>query len=142
MMIRLILILLAVPAVVLPLLSLGYIFVQAAPWFSVTVLLGDAQQHSMISSGLVPQIMGSLLLMGLACALAFPAALSLALFDMIYANASQRRVLAAALQLLQGIPPIVYGLCALVVLVYLFHWGISLASGTLVLAVVILPLLT
>jgi phosphate transport system permease protein len=45
------------------------------------------------------------------------------------------------MHLLIGIPPIVYGLCGLIVLVHIFSWGISLLTGMVILAVIILPML-
>jgi phosphate transport system permease protein len=45
------------------------------------------------------------------------------------------------LNMLQGIPPIVFGLCGLILFVHLLQWGVSLLTGAVVLAAVILPLL-
>jgi len=141
---KILLMALALPAFLFPLACLVYIVSHA--WDSLTwsLIFGAEQASSMIEAGqsLWPQIVGSLSLMVWACVLALPVAVSLALFHALYATARQRRVLTMGLQLLQGIPPIVYGLCGLLVLVHGLHWGISLAAGGVILAVIILPLLS
>ncbi|MDQ6995374.1 MAG: ABC transporter permease subunit, partial [Mariprofundaceae bacterium] len=141
---KLLLILLAIPAFMFPLACLIYILWQAWGSLDLSLLTGAKHASSMIQAGqsLLPQISGSLLLMGIACALAMPIAMALALFHALYANKYQQHGLMMMLQLFQGIPPIVYGLCGLVVLVHLLHWGISLAAGGVILAVIILPLLS
>ena len=140
--------LLALPAFLLPLACLFYIIVQAWPALNWELIVGSdtaGQIFGHMSSaghGLWGQISGSLLMMALACVLAAPIALSMALFYALWASPRQQRTLITVLQVLQGIPPIVYGLCGLVLLVHLWHWGISLAAGGVILAVIILPLLS
>lgn len=147
---KIILSLLALPALILPLACLIYIVYQAWPALNSALILpsdagvspfGDSFS-GVASSGLWNQISGSLLMMFLACLLATPIALSIALFNSLWATVYQQRILLALLQVLQGIPPIVYGLCGLVLLVHYLGWGISLAAGAVILAVVILPLLS
>jgi len=139
---------LALPALLLPLACLIYIIVQALPALNWELIVGSNSAANMFGDaasaghGLWSQISGSLLMMGLACVLAAPIALSIALFHELWASPRQQRILITLLQILQGIPPIVYGLCGLVLLVHLLHWGISLAAGGVILAVVILPLLS
>ncbi|MDQ6953738.1 MAG: ABC transporter permease subunit [Mariprofundaceae bacterium] len=138
------LMLLALPAFLFPLASLVYILSHAWDSLSWSLIFGAEESSSMIEAGqgLWPQIIGSLWLMLWACILSLPVAISLALFHALYASRRQQRGLMMILQLLQGIPPIVYGLCGLIVLVHLLHWGISLAAGGVILAVIVLPLLT
>ncbi|MDQ6966192.1 MAG: hypothetical protein Q9M23_04630, partial [Mariprofundaceae bacterium] len=57
--------------------------------------------------------------------LALPVATGLALYHQLSATTRQRVLMQVLLQLMQGIPPIVYGLCGLVVLVHMMHWGVS-----------------
>ena len=140
--------LLALPALLLPLSCFFYIVVQAWPALNWQLIAGSETVGNLfgdVSSaghGLWSQISGSLLMMALACLLAAPIALSIALFHALWATPSQKRMLITILQILQGIPPIVYGLCGLILLVHLLHWGISLAAGGVILGVVILPLLS
>jgi len=137
------LVVLALPAVLLPAACLVYIVVQAWPALHWGLLVGtnDTAARFGAAQALRGQISGSLLMMGLACVLAAPVAVALALFHSMWASPRQRSWLVMLLQVLQGIPPIVYGLCGLIVFVHLLHWGISLAAGGVILAVIILPLL-
>ncbi len=134
--------LLAVPALLIPAIVLCYIFWQAAPVLDWGFIVGTADGAGFgITDGIFAQLLGSLLLAVMACVIAAPFALGTALFYRTYASPRQQRLLTAMFNMLQGIPPIVFGLCGLVVLVNLFAWGISLISGAVVLALVVLPLL-
>lgn len=147
-MLKLFLGVLALPALLLPLACFLYIIVQALPALNWELIVGSNTMGNVFGDaasaghGLWSQISGSLLMMFLACLLAAPIALSIALFHALWASPRQQRILMILLQVLQGIPPIVYGLCGLILLVHLLHWGISLAAGGVILAVVILPLLS
>jgi len=140
---------LALPALLLPLACFLYIIVQAFPALNWQLIVGSSGSGGSVfvdatsaGHGIWSQISGSLLMMALACLLAAPIALSIALFHALWASPRQQRISMILLQVLQGIPPIVYGLCGLILLVHLLHWGISLAAGGVILAVVILPLLS
>jgi len=147
---KFILILLALPAFLLPAACVVYIISQGLPAMDWSLLAGSSSAEHTAASGnmagaghaLWHQISGSLLMMMLANILAAPIALSVALFHALVANPRQKNMLLSLLQVLQGIPPIVYGLCGLVLLVHLLHWGISLAAVAVILAVIILPLLS
>jgi len=145
---KIFLICLALPAFLLPAACLLYILWQAWPALSLELITGtvDAIEGQGLSFGsqqaLWHQISGSLLMMLLACSLATPIALSIALFHALWASKRQKKMVLSLLQVLQSIPPIVYGLCGLVLLVHLLQWGISLAAGAVILSVIILPLLS
>jgi len=140
--------LLALPALLLPLACFIYIIVQALPALNWQLIVGSNISGNVFGDtasmghGIWSQISGSLLMMVLACLLATPIALSIALFHTLWASPRQQRIVIMLLQILQGIPPIVYGLCGLIVLVHLLHWGISLAAGGVILSIVVLPLLS
>jgi len=135
-------IMLALPALLLPAGCLLYILFKGIPALDWAMLVGSSQASAFGSvSTLWPQIAGSLLLMLGACTLAAPVALGGALFYALAANIRQRQALLGMMHLLVGIPPIVYGLCGLIVLVHMLHWGISLLTGMVILAVIILPML-
>ncbi|MDX8391163.1 MAG: ABC transporter permease subunit [Mariprofundaceae bacterium] len=135
-------VLLALPALLLPAACLLYILSKGLPALHWEMLSSNAVAETFGARGsLWPQISGSLLLMLGACLLAAPVAFGLALFHALCAGARQQRLLLNLLHLLQGIPPIVYGLCGLIVLVHLLHWGISLLTGMTILAVIVLPML-
>lgn len=135
-------ILLALPALAVPVMALCYIFSQAAPVLSWDFIFSSAEGVGFgVTDGVFAQLLGSLLLAVMACLIAVPFALGTAFYYQLYASPHQQQLLAVMFNLLQGIPPIVFGLCGLVVLVNLFEWGVSLLSGAVVLAVVVLPLL-
>jgi len=135
-------IMLALPALLLPAVCLFYILFKGIPALDWAMLFGSNQEATFGSvTALWPQIAGSLLLMLGACVLAAPVALGGTLFYALAANIRQRKTLLGMMHLLVGIPPIVYGLCGLIVLVHLLHWGISLLTGIVILAVIILPML-
>jgi len=137
-----VIVVLALPALLLPAACLSYILFKGIPALDWAMFIGSSQDAAFGSiSTLWPQIAGSLLLMLGACLLAAPVALGGALFYALAASARQRQGLLSMMHLLVGTPPIVYGLCGLIVLVHLLHWGISLLTGMVILAVIILPML-
>ncbi len=138
---KLLVIVLALPALILPAACLAYILWQGVPTLNWQVLSGEGLSGFGLEHGLFGQILGSLLLMLGASLLAAPAAIGLSLFTRLYASSRLQRQIITMLHLLQGIPPIVYGLFGLVVFVHLLHWGISLLAGMIILAVIILPIL-
>jgi len=133
---------LALPALLLPAACLLYILFKGVPALDWAMLFGSSQAIAFGSvTALWPQISGSLLLMLGACLLAAPVAFGGALFYALAASVRQQKALLGMMHLLVGIPPIVYGLCGLIVLVHMLHWGISLLTGMVILAVIILPML-
>lgn len=132
---------LSLPALILPAACLLYILGKGLPALDWQVLTGGGECGFGLDEGLAGQISGSLLLMGGACLLSAPVAFGVALFYQLSAKTRLRAGIMVLLHLLQGVPPIVYGLCGLVVFVHLLHWGLSLFAGMLILAVIVLPLL-
>jgi len=133
---------LALPALLLPAACLLYILFKGIPALDWVMLFGSNQGAAFGSvTALWPQVSGSLLLMLGACVLAAPVALGSTLFYALAASVRQQQALLGMMHLLVGIPPIVYGLCGLIVLVHMLHWGISLLTGMVILAVIILPML-
>ena len=133
---------LALPALLLPGLGLGYILFMGAPALSWEFIFASEDGAGFgVSRGIFAQLLGSLLLALGAALVATPFALGTALYYHLLATALQRRSLNALFNMLQGIPPIVFGLCGLIVFVHLLQWGVSLASGAVILAAVILPML-
>ncbi len=131
----------AMPALVLPVACFAYILWQGLPALNWSVISGEGLSGFGLEHGLYGQLTGSLLLMLGAAVIAAPIALGSALFSHLYLNKHWQTQIIMLLHLMQGIPPIVYGLCGLVVFVHLLHWGISLLAGMLILAVIIMPVL-
>lgn len=139
---KLIVIFLALPALLMPFATLIYIFAKGAPALSWAFIStsGEAQGFGN-SSGILAQLLGSLLLAVGASLLAAPIALGTALYYVLLAGPRQRYVLVTLLNMLHGVPPIVFGLCGVILFVHLLQWGVSLLAGAMTLAVLILPLL-
>ncbi|MDX8412255.1 MAG: ABC transporter permease subunit [Mariprofundaceae bacterium] len=134
--------LLALPALLLPAACLLYLLFKGTPALGWDMLLGGGEGAPFgVAEGIAWQIAGSLSLMVGACLLASPVALGVALFHVLRAGPRWRAAIVTLLHVLQGTPPIVFGLCGLVVLVHILHWGVSLLAGAVILAVVVLPLL-
>ena len=94
--------------------------------------------------GLLPMIVGSLLATGGALVVGVPLGLSCAIFLVEFSQQRVRRVLKPAIELLAGIPSVVYGFLGVVFLVPLIRTqlggpGLSLLAGALILGVMILP---
>ncbi len=134
---------LAIPAVVLPIACIIYLLQLGLPGL-IPALFGQIEAASSFSGNgsLLPQLLGSLALSLLSCLIALPLALGAALYHQLYAKPLNQKVIEHILNTFQSIPPIVFGLCGLIIFVHLLSWGISLAAGALVLALIILPMLT
>lgn len=111
--------------------------------------VSDASWHPTSESGsfnLMPMVAGTLLAAGGAILLAGPLGLLSALFCRYYAPAAAATVYRRLIELLAGIPSVVYGLWGLVVLVPIIGaWqppGANLLAAVLILALMILPTMT
>ncbi len=96
--------------------------------------------------GVLPLVAGTLLVTGIAMAVAVPAGIICALYLSEYAHPAVRRVAKPALELLAGVPTVVYGYFALLLVTPLLRLAIpglagynALAPG-LVMGLMILPL--
>jgi phosphate transport system permease protein len=94
--------------------------------------------------GIFPMIIGSISVTLGAVILGVPIALCCAIFLAEYAPALMRNALRPAIQMLAGIPSVVYGFWGLVFVVpairnYLGGPGLSILAGSIILAIMILP---
>lgn len=99
------------------------------------------------SFGALPFITGSFAVTILAALIASPLSLCAALFMTEIVPKSGKRILQPAIELLSGIPSVVYGFVGLTVIVPLLRnvfggQGIGILAGCLVLSVMILPTIT
>lgn len=132
------------------LLILGFLVVEAWPALrpggsiGVSGFVSDPSWHPIEEKfNLLPMVAASLLAMGGAMVLAVPLGIASALFCAWYAPKGVAAVYRRVLELLAGIPSVVYGFWGLVVLVPLIgRWqppGASLLAGILILTVMVLP---
>lgn len=142
-----------------------YMIVSGAPAFfkigPVEFLLGTTWAPTAADPkfGILPMILTSLVGTGLAILIGVPIALFTAIFLSDFAKNKFGSVVKAGIELLAGIPSVVYGLLGLIVLVPLvaklenaiylhstvehtFTGGANLLSGVIVLAIMILPTVT
>ncbi|ARU54605.1 phosphate ABC transporter, PhoT family TC 3.A.1.7.1, membrane protein 1 [Oleiphilus messinensis] len=95
---------------------------------------------------MLPMIAGSLAVTLLAVVISGPLGIVIALFGRFYAPRAVRSIYIALIELMAGIPSVVYGLWGLVVLVPVINlWvppGASVLAAGIVLALMILPLIT
>ncbi len=94
--------------------------------------------------GIYPMIVGSLLVTTGALAIGVPIGLGCAIFLAEIANTKLAKVIRPGVELLAGIPSVIYGLYGLVVIVPFirktFHnQGFSILAGSIILAIMILP---
>jgi phosphate ABC transporter permease protein PstC len=94
--------------------------------------------------GLLPMIVGSLLVTAGALVIGVPLGLSAAVFLVEFSRPRVRRVLKPAIELLAGIPSVVYGFLGVLLLVPLIRDhlggpGLSLLAGSVILGIMILP---
>lgn len=119
---------------------------------SMWSLLGSSVWKPMKGEfGFLAFIAGTLAVTALAITLALPAALLASIWMSEYAGESIRRGFAPVIDLLAGIPPVVYGVWGTLTIVPLiaetaphfvdFSTGYSLLAGGIVLAVMVLPLM-
>jgi phosphate transport system permease protein len=112
-------------------------------------LLGQVWRPQQEQFGILPMIAGSILVTAGALILGVPLAVACAVFMAEVAPDRVRAVVRPAVELLAGIPSVVYGLFGLVVLVPLvrripmpYNTGFGLLSASIVLGVMILPTIT
>ncbi len=92
--------------------------------------------------GLLPAIVGTVLLVSLTALIAAPLGVAAAVYLNEYARAGPLvRLIRLAIVNLAGVPSVVYGLFGLALFVTLFHFGRSLLAGSCTLALLVLPLI-
>jgi phosphate transport system permease protein len=123
------------------LVFLVMIFVKGGKVLSLSFLL-EAPRDGMTKGGIFPAILGTLYLVVLTILFALP----LGVFAAIYLSEYARtgffvNMVRTAINTLAGVPSIVFGLFGLAVFVNMFHFGVSVLSGALTLAILILPII-
>ena len=140
-------------AAVVTLLILGliltYFVLRSLPFFlaegPISLITDDGWFPAQAQFNLVPMIIGSLWVATGAVLLAAPAGVLLAMFAHFYAPPWLARVYRLVVEVLAGIPSVVYGFWGLVVLVPLIAAvvppGASILAAIIVLALMLLPLM-
>ncbi|MDD5953361.1 MAG: phosphate ABC transporter permease PstA [Oscillospiraceae bacterium] len=119
---------------------IGYILVMGIPNLSLDLFAWD---YTKANGSLMPALINTLLMTACSLIVAVP----VGIFAAIYLVESTGRgsklvnIIRVTTETLSGIPSIVYGLFGFLCFVTTFHWGYSLLSGSLTLAIMILPLI-
>jgi len=93
-------------------------------------------------AGIFPVIIGSIYLVGLAMIFAIPTSMGAAVYLTEFAKDNYyTRILRRLIQNLSGVPSIVFGLVGLTVFARIFGFGTSILSGSLTLAIMIMPII-
>ena len=125
-----------------------FIFIEGVPIIAkvgvVNFVFGMKWAPSQGAFGIFPMIIGSVSVTLGAAVLGVPVALCCSIFLTEFAPATLRNLVRPAIQLLAGIPSVVYGFWGLVFIVpairnYLGGPGLSILAGSVILAIMILP---
>ena len=133
---------LATLLIVLPVgLIVLLIIIKGAPAITWQFLF-DIPRHGMREGGIFPAIIGTLYLVLGAIVFALPIGLCAAIYLSEYASSNYlSRLIKLAIVNLAGVPSVVYGLFGLALFVVFFKFGASILSGSLTLAIMILPII-
>ncbi|MCX8014448.1 MAG: ABC transporter permease subunit, partial [candidate division WOR-3 bacterium] len=117
------------------------IFAKGGKVLSLSFLL-QSPKEGMTAGGIFPAIIGTFYLVVLSIVFALPLGVFAAIYLSEYAKAGHFvNVIRTAINTLAGVPSIVFGLFGLAVFVNMFQFGVSVLSGSLTLAILILPII-
>lgn len=124
------------------LLVIGFIFVKGTPTLlSDPYLLFGKYEFNSERITILPSIVTTLMTVGLSLLIAVPIGLFTAIYLNEYASKDSLliRVIRGAIDLLNGVPSIVYGLFGMITFVSLIGGSSSILSGTLTVSIMLLP---
>ncbi len=122
-------------------LFLIMIFSKGTSVLSLNFLL-DEPRDGMTKGGIFPAIVGTVYLTMLSIIIAFPLGVLTAIYLAEYGKPLWLiSIIRTAINTLAGVPSIVYGLFGLAIFVNAFNFGVSILSGSLTLAILIIPII-
>ena len=107
----------------------------------VNFIFGKTWMPGANKFGIFPMIIGSIYVTAGAIIIGVPIGLLCAVFMAKFCPPKLHKIMKPAVDLLAGIPSIVYGLFGMLFFVTALHWGLSLLSGAFTLVIMILPLI-
>ena len=121
-------------------LIIVYIFLMGFPHISLDMF---SLTYNSLNLSLMPALINTILMTLLSLTVAIPLGIGAAIFLVEYAGRGNRfvEIIRLTAETLTGVPSIVYGLFGLLFFVTALGWRISLLSGALTLAIMILPLI-
>lgn len=116
----------------------GYILVMGIPAFNPDLF---ALEYNSQNVSMLPSLVNTLLAVALTLVIAVPLGVMAAIFLVEYTTRGNKfvKVVRITAETLAGIPSIVYGLFGMLFFVTFLGWGLSLLSGCLTLAIMVLP---
>ena len=116
-----------------------YLLVKGLPHISTQLLFGAYEYGGEIS--ILPSVAATLMTVGISLVIALPLGICAAIFLNEYAGSKNPfvRVIRGAIDVLSGVPSIVYGLFGAVTFVTLLGGNYSIAAGALTISVMLLP---
>jgi phosphate transport system permease protein len=119
----------------------GFLLYNGLPAISWEFLT-QAPRDSMTAGGIFPCILGTIILSLGSMVVAFPLGVGAAIYLNEYATPGRTvRIIRLGIANLAGVPSVVFGLFGLAFFVIFFGMGVSIASGVLTLAILILPVI-
>ncbi len=104
--------------------------------------ISQPPKNGMMEGGILPAILGTLVLILGSCLLAFPIGILSGIYMNEYAPKNIfKKFIGMMTNNLAGIPSIVFGLFGLAMFVNFFQFGVSILSGCLTLAILIVPVI-
>ncbi|MFO8062807.1 MAG: phosphate ABC transporter permease PstA [bacterium] len=104
--------------------------------------LSQKPLNGMTEGGIFPAILGTMYLTVMSLVIAFPLGVMASVYLAEYGKPRWiMTVIRTAINTLAGVPSIVYGLFGLAIFVNMFNMGVSILSGSLTLAILILPII-
>lgn len=123
------------------LIFLVMIFAKGSKVLSLSFLT-QAPKEGMTAGGIFPAILGTFYLVILTIIVALPLGVFAAIYLSEYAQPGHFvNIIRTAINTLAGVPSIVFGLFGLAIFVNMFGFGVSILSGSLTLAILILPII-
>ena len=119
---------------------IGYILIRGVPNLKLALF---SLHYTSENQSMLPAIVNTCTMTAMALLLAVPEGVGAAVYLVEYAKKGSRlvRLVRLATETLSGIPSIVYGLFGMLLFNNRLHLGYSLVSGSLTLAIMILPLI-
>lgn len=118
---------------------IGYILLRGVPVLTPSFLLGSPEQMGR-AGGILPSIVGTLVLTAISVAIAAPLGIGTAIFLSEYTREGWfSRIVRFGTESLAGIPSIIFGLFGFLLFVIEMGMGWSIISGALTLAAMMLP---
>ncbi len=120
------------------LLLIGYILIKGVPNLKPSLF---AWKYTTDNVSMMPAIINTIIMTFLSLLIAVPLGVFSAIYLVEYARRGNKlvRIVRMTTETLSGIPSIVYGLFGYLMFGVALHWGYSMMSGALTLAIMVLP---